>query len=97
MIGGIGSGIGSSQALRALNAFKADEQIIQKNNPKIDEQKEEFDLNFDKNQDVLRPDVSQFKADDIKQYAQAIDMDLTNSDINYGMTYGRSVIVDYSA
>lgn len=97
MISGIGSGIGSAQALRALQAFKADENIIQKNNLQVEENKEEFDLSFNNSNDILRNDISQMQADDIKQVAKTVETDLSNADINYGMTYGRSVIVDYSA
>ncbi len=33
--------------------------------------------------------------EEIKKYAQALGETITNEDINYGLTYGRSVIADY--
>ena len=35
--------------------------------------------------------------DDIKKSAQSIGEEITDEDIKYGLTYGRSVLADYSA
>lgn len=35
--------------------------------------------------------------DDIKKSAQSIGEDISEEDIKYGLTYGRSVLADYSA
>ena len=35
--------------------------------------------------------------EDIRKYASQIGENITDEDINYGLTYGRSVLADYSA
>lgn len=75
------------QMLNALGAFRATEQA--KENSKIPETSDGIDINDNnilKNQDTA----------EIRQFAQIAGEDnLSNEDIQYGLTYGRSVIADY--
>ncbi len=76
------------QMMSAMNAFKATEQVQE--NSRIPETSDGIDINDSsilKNQDT----------EEIRQFAQIAGEDnLTNEDIQYGLTYGRSVIADYS-
>lgn len=75
------------QMMNALDAFRATEQI--KENSRIPETSDGIDINDSnilKNQDT----------EEIRQFAQIAGEDnLSNEDIQYGLTYGRSVIADY--
>jgi hypothetical protein len=76
------------QMLNALSAFKAADNVQDTN--KIPETSDGIDINDNnvlKNQDT----------DEIKQFAQVAGEDnLSDEDIQYGITYGRSVIADYA-
>ena len=73
----------------ALNAFKSTQ--IQPQDTAVQEVSDGLDINENnvlKNQNL----------DEIKQFAKAAGGDdISNEDIKYGVTYGRSVIADYSA
>jgi len=87
----ISSNINSIQFFNATNAFKT---ATAKKPEKPAE-----DLFSD---DMAVPEqdnnaLSKYNLDEIKQYAQgAGEANLSNEDIKYGITYGRSVIADYS-
>lgn len=83
-----------AQGLRAINAFKSDEKTVQKARQQKEEPVENETLS---NEQFLRNEISLKKADEIKKYGQIFDMNISNADINYAFTYGRSVIVDYKA
>lgn len=90
MINSIGiSGVNPIQYLNAANAFKtaqaeAPEQIIP-----------DFSDGININQDNLIPEQNM---EEIKQLAKSIgEENISDEDINYGITYGRSVIADYVA
>lgn len=87
MVNAIGSsGINPVQMFNAVNAFKATET---KADNKILEPSDGIDIN---DNSVLQEQ----NVDEIKQFAKnAGEENLTNDDIRYGMTYGRSVIADY--
>lgn len=66
--------------------------------------------NFQKTQEIQPQDTKEedikliqndlFKnvdVEDIRKYASQIGENITDEDINYGLTYGRSVLADYSA
>jgi hypothetical protein len=78
------------QMFNALNAFKpkaadAEEQVLQNLSDGIDVK--------DSNDILKNQDISE-----IKNIAQSIGEDkISDDDIKYGLTYGRSVIADYSA
>lgn len=87
MVNAIGSsGINPIQMFSAANAFKMAEQ---KTDNKIMEPSDGIDINdnsFLQEQNI----------DEIKQFAKnAGESNLSNDDIRYGITYGRSVIADY--
>lgn len=88
MVQSISNNINPIQLMNALGAFRATEQA--KENSRIPETSDGInvnDSNLLQNQNV----------DEIKQFAQTVGEDnLSNEDIQYGLTYGRSVIADYS-
>jgi len=90
MVNSIGtSNINPIQMFNALNAFKSTQ--IQPQDTAVQEVSDGLDINENnvlKNQNL----------DEIKQFAKAAGGDdISNEDIKYGVTYGRSVIADYSA
>ena len=93
MLNGISTGLPNSiQAFSAVNAFKANQSTFEKTqNQKIQEETPSgVDLN-DNNQIFSRQNV-----EEIRSIAKnAGDDNLTDEDIKYGLTYGRSVIADY--
>lgn len=99
MVNGIGSNVNFSnaQALRTLNAFKLDEKTVEKAKQQLQEPEQEEASLMSAADVKLRDEISANKANEIKQFGQIFDMKISNADINYALTYGRSVIVDYSA
>lgn len=88
MINSIGnSTVNPIQMFNAVNAFKASEKAEQNSN--INEPSDGINLTDNsilKNQNV----------DEIKNVAKIVgENNLSNDDIQYGLTYGRSVIADY--
>jgi len=101
MVNGIGAaGFSGAQALRALNAFKMDDNVVQKARKQIEDAITEPQAQQAQQAEptvALREEMPMQKANEIKQYGQMFDMNISNSDINYALSYGRSVIVDYKA
>ena len=87
MVNAVGtSNINPVQMLNAVNAFKASEQVQDNKIPETSDGIEINDNNILKNQDT----------NEIRQFAKiAGEENLSNEDIQYGLTYGRSVIADY--
>ncbi|HNW25472.1 MAG TPA: hypothetical protein PLG15_05950 [Candidatus Gastranaerophilaceae bacterium] len=90
MVNSIGiSGVNPIQYLNATNAFKSlqaevPEQIIP-----------EFSDGIGVNQENL---IAEQNMEEIKQIVQSIgEENISDDDIKYGVTYGRSVIADYVA
>lgn len=90
MVGSIGlSNINPVQMFSAVSAFKAaqapaQEQVM----PEVSDGLEINDNNILKNQNL----------DEIRQFAKiAGEESISDDDIQYGITYGRSVIADYIA
>ena len=81
------SNINPIQMFNAINAFKSSEKDLEPNTPEeISDGLEINDNNILKNQDL----------NEIKQVAKIVgEENLSNDDIQYGLTYGRSVIADY--
>lgn len=74
------------QMLNATNAFKASEQIKENKVPEISDGIDINDSSILKDQNT----------NEIKQFAKiAGEENLSDDDIQYGLTYGRSVIADY--
>lgn len=91
MVSPLNTNISAIQLLNATNAFKnVSKPITQDINP-IPQVSDGTDINDDnllKSQNI----------DEIKKYAQmAGENNLTEDDIKYGLSYGRSVIVEYLA
>ncbi len=81
------SNINPVQMFNAVNAFKAAGQTQEPN--KINEPSDGIDLN---DSCVLKDQ----NTEEIKQFAKVVGEDnLSDEDIQYGLTYGRSVIADY--
>lgn len=87
MLNAVGtSNINPVQMFNAVNAFKSSGQIQDNQVPEISDGIQINDNNILKNQNI----------DEIKQVAQNVgEANLSNEDIQYGVTYGRSVIADY--
>lgn len=80
------SNINPVQMLNAFNAFKASEQVQDTKIPETSDGIGINDSSILKNQNT----------NEIRQFAKiAGEENLTNEDIQYGLTYGRSVIADY--
>ncbi len=96
MINEINSNINSIQLLRAQNAFKQAQKVSnEKNSEKIkDTQQEEISsikssTTLEKLQDKI---IEELRGD-----LSNINEDITDEDIRYGLTFGRSVLIDCSA
>lgn len=86
--------IADSQALNRIfynYALKASQNIQNKNQTTNTNTKED-DIKLIENDVFKGVDI-----DDIKKSAQSIGEEITEEDIKYGLTYGRSVLADYSA
>jgi len=88
MVNAIGAtNINPIQMFNAVNAFKATEQVSEN---KLAEPSNGIELNDDNN--LLKGQDTE----DIKQFAKIVgEENLSDDDIRYGITYGRSVIADY--
>ena len=89
MVSPIGSNINAIQMFSAANAFKStmSNPITQNHAP---ETSDGVNLNDDallQGQDLA----------EIKKYAKMIDENISDEDIKYGLSYGRSVIAEYLA
>jgi len=88
MVNAISNNINPIQMLNALSAFKAADQV--QDTSKIPETSDGIDIN---DNNILKNQ----NTDEIRQFAQIAGEDnLSNEDIQYGLTYGRSVIADYA-
>ena len=87
MISSIGSG-NPIQMLSAANAFNAAKPIAQEEiMPQVSD-----DINIADNNNLL--DLQ--NVNEIREYAKIVgEENISNDDIKYGLTYGRSVIADY--
>jgi hypothetical protein len=105
MVSGI-SNVNSLDLLRASRAFKTASkpaQIFEDNNSEeiedvalIESLKKEIKTDLNNSSDNI--EGKNLKINEIKEFTQNIGgMDVSDEDIKYGLTYGRSVLVDYSA
>lgn len=87
MINSIGTtNINPVKMFNAVSAFKSSDQITENKAPETSDGISVNDSKILENQNV----------NEIKQFAQIVgEENLSNEDIQYGMTYGRSVIADY--
>ena len=87
MVNAIGtSNINPVQMFNAVNAFKSSGQFTDGKTTEVSDGIDVNDSNILENQNL----------DEIKQFAKtAGEENLSNDDIQYGITYGRSVIADY--
>ena len=86
--------IADSQALNRIfyNYTLKASQNIQNTNQTTNTNTKEDDIKLIENNVFKGVDI-----DDIKKSAQSIGEEITEEDIKYGLTYGRSVLADYSA
>lgn len=87
MVNSIGTNnISPIQIFNAFNAFRASERAKDGSAPEVSDGIEINDNSILKDQDT----------DEIREFAKIMgEEDLSNEDIRYGLTYGRSVIADY--
>ena len=92
MLGSINStNVSAIQLFNATNAFKNNANITKSIEPKEPFTTEGTDIN---DNSILKSQ----NIDEIKKYAElAGEANLTEEDIKYGLSYGRSVIVEYIA
>lgn len=91
MIGGISTGTTNSiQAFTAANAFKATQEMFNKKPQVEDNTPSGVDL---KDNNILLKEQNLAEIRDIARIAGKNN--LTDEEIKYGLTYGRSVIADY--
>ena len=87
------NGNSSLQMINALNAFGGNKRVEPANSNFRDIDTSNG-INLNDNDSLL----DNINLDEIKNCAErAGDLNLTNDDIIYGLTYGRSVIADYVA
>ena len=98
MVSSISSNISSLQLLRAQNAFnqaktlsKPEEQI----SPIVEEENQENKTTVKSATTVER--LQDKIVDEIRNDLTSINNEITDEDIKYGLTFGRSVLVDCSA
>ena len=86
------SGNSSLQMINALNAFGANKRIEEQSNlMDIDTSN---GINLSDNDNLLK----NIDTNDVRNFAQKLgEINLTDEDIKYGLTYGRSVSADYIA
>lgn len=92
MLNGISTGASSQvHAFTAANAFKVAQNALEQSQKQQDNTPSGVDL---KDNDVI---LKHQNIDEIKNIARSIgETNLSDEDIKYGLTYGRSVIADYS-
>lgn len=86
------NGNSSLQMISALQAFGANRRVEQQQNIM------DFDtsngINLSDNDNLLK----EIDTTEVRNFAQKVgEMNLTDEDIKYGLTYGRSVIADFIA
>ena len=96
MIDSISSNISSLQLLRAQNAFNQAKKAPDEK-PEIQEQQEaKEEISSIKSSTPLEK-LQDKIIDEIRGDLTVINEDITDEDIRYGLTFGRSVLVDCSA
>ena len=90
MITAIG-GNNSIQMINALNAFKTTERIHEKS--KSNDLDTPDGINLKDNDSLL----NKINLAEVKNYAEEIGEKISDEDIKYGLTYGRSVIANFIA
>ena len=96
MIESVSSNISSLQLLRAQNAFNQvkTSQPQEETTPIVEEQQEEISTpKAGTTVEKLQNEI----IDTIRDDLTSINNEITDEDIRYGLTFGRSVLIDYSA
>lgn len=73
------------QRMGAANAFKAVQETL----------KDKVQPEVSDGTGVINNILDNYNLNEIKDFAKIAGEDLSNEDIKYGVTYGRSVIADY--
>ena len=90
MVNAVGSGISPIQLINATNAFKAASAKVQE--PVMPEPQVSEGTNINDAQTLLK----NIDVEDIKKYASLSgEKNISEEDIKYGLTYGRSVMADW--
>ena len=86
------NGNSSLQMISALQAFGANRRVEQQQN--IVDFDTSNGINLSDNDNLLK----EIDTTEVRNFAQKVgEMNLTDEDIKYGLTYGRSVIADFIA
>lgn len=93
MLSAVG-GYNSIQMINALNAFGGNKRVESSQDVQYIDLDTSSGINLADNDSLLQ----NVNLKEIKNYAQQVgEMYLSDEDIKYGLTYGRSVIADYTA
>lgn len=91
MVSGIHSNISAIQRFNAVNAFKNTD--VKPDMKQVQEPETASGVNTSDNNILKSQNI-----DEIRKYAEMMgETNLSEEDIKYGLSYGRSVIVEYSA
>lgn len=94
MLSAIGGNTNSLQMIGALNAFKANKAVTESAKPVMNDIQTSGGVNLSDNDSLL----NKINLSEVRNFAQQIgETNLTDEDIKYGLTYGRSVIANYIA
>lgn len=95
MLSAIGGNSNSLQMIGALNAFKANKAVTESmSKPAGNDLHTSNGINLSDNDSLL----NKINLSEVRNFAQQVgELNLTDEDIKYGLTYGRSVIADYIA
>ena len=94
MVSSINSNISSLQLLRAQNAFNQAKKSPKELELDVEPIKEEVsNINPSSTVEIMQEKV----IDEIRDDLISINESITDEDIRYGLTFGRSVLIDYSA
>ncbi len=96
MIEAINSNISSLQLLRAQNAFNQAKKAPDEKPEVQEQQKTKEEISSIKSSTPLEK-LQDKIIDEIRGDLTVINEDITDEDIRYGLTFGRSVLVDCSA
>lgn len=89
MVNAINSNVNAIQFFNATNAFKA--SSLKPAETFMPEEPEISDGITDVNNEMLK----ELDVPDVRKYASSIGEEVSDDDIKYGLTYGRSVLADW--
>ena len=96
MVSSINSNISSLQLLRAQNAFNQAKKSPKELEAPVELEQLQEEVSSIKPSSTVEK-MQEKVIDEIRNDLISINEDITDEDIRYGLTFGRSVLIDYSA